>query len=74
MHGINKHKHAFIYIHIQTKIHEKSKIPFSYMLYAYSVKKPIGEQNLKRALDEDKGVYSLFPFSHFFVLFSTGLG
>ena len=28
---------------------EKSKIPFSYMLYAYSVKEPIGELNLKRA-------------------------
>ena len=27
--------------------------------YAYSVKKPIGELNLKRALDEDTGVFSL---------------
>ena len=43
-------------------MYEKSKIPFSYMLclryhfptcYAYSVKEPIGELNLKRALDED---------------------
>ena len=40
--------------------HEKSKIPFSYMLYAYSVKDPIGELNLKRALDEDTGVLSSF--------------
>ena len=30
-------------------LHEKSKIPFSYMLNAYSVKEPIGELNLKRA-------------------------
>ena len=30
-------------------MHEKSKILFSYMLYAYSVKEPIGELNLKRA-------------------------
>ena len=44
-------------------IHEKSKIPFSYMLYAYSVKEPIGELNLKRALDEDTGVFSSFFFS-----------
>ena len=28
--------------------------------YAYSVKKPIGELNLKRALDEDTGVFSSF--------------
>ena len=41
-------------------LHEKSKIPFSYMLYAYSVKEPIGELNLKRALDEDTGVFSSF--------------
>ena len=40
--------------------YEKSKIPFSYMLYAYSVKDPIGELNLKRALDEDTGVFSSF--------------
>ena len=39
---------------------EKSKIPFSYMLYAYSVKEPIGELYLKRALDEDTGVFSSF--------------
>ena len=30
------------------------------MLYAYSVKDPIGELNLKRALDEDTGVFSSF--------------
>ena len=36
------------------------KIPFPYMLYAYSVKEPIGELNLKRALDEDTGVVSSF--------------
>ena len=30
-------------------MHEKSKIPISFMLYAYSVKEPIGELNLKRA-------------------------
>ena len=30
------------------------------MLYAYSVKEPIGELNLKRALDEDTGVFSSF--------------
>ena len=29
--------------------YEKSRIPFSYVLYAYSVKEPIGELNLKRA-------------------------
>ena len=39
---------------------KKSKIPFSYMLYAYSVIEPIGELNLKRALDEDTGVFSSF--------------
>ena len=32
--------------------YEKSKILFSYMLYAYSIKEHIGELNLKRALDE----------------------
>ena len=41
-------------------IYEKAKIPFSYMRYAYSVKEPIGELNLKRALDEDTGVLSSF--------------
>ena len=41
-------------------MYEKSNIPFSYMLYAYSVKEPIGEINLKRALDEDTGVFSSF--------------
>ena len=41
-------------------VDEKSKMPFSYMLYAYSVKEPIGELNLKRALDEDTGVFSSF--------------
>ena len=42
------------------------KIPFSYMLYAYSVKEPIWELNLKRALDEDTGVFSSFfnPLLH----------
>ena len=35
-------------------VHEKS------MLYAYSVKEPIRELNLKRALDEDTGVFSSF--------------
>ena len=50
--------------------HEKSKIPFSYMLYAYSVKEPIGELNLKRALDEDTGVF--LPSFPFFIFFSTG--
>ena len=45
-----------MYVHV----HEKSKMPFSYMLYAYSVKEPIGELNLKRALDEDTGVFSSF--------------
>ena len=39
----------------------------TYMLYAYSVKEPIGELNLKRALDENIGV--LFPS---FIFFSTG--
>ena len=28
--------------------------------YAYSVKEPIGELNLKRTLDEDTGVFSSF--------------
>ena len=41
-------------------INEKSKIAFSYMLCLYSVKEPIGELNLKRALDEDTGVFSSF--------------
>ena len=39
--------------------HEKSNIPFSYMLCLFC-KKPIGELNLKRALDEDTGVFSSF--------------
>ena len=39
---------------------KKLIIPFPYMLYAYSVKEPIGELNLKRALDEDTGVFSFF--------------
>ena len=30
------------------------------VFYAYSVKEPIGELNLKRALDEDTGVFSSF--------------
>ena len=47
-----------LYRHLSTC--EKSKIPFPYMLYAYSVKEPIGELNLKRALDEDTGVFSSF--------------
>ena len=37
------------------------------MLYAYSVEKPIGELNLKRALDEDTGpgvFLSSFPLFH----------
>ena len=37
------------------------------MLYAYSVKEPIGELNLKRALDEDTGVF----FSFFSLLSSS---
>ena len=49
------------------------EIPFSYILYAYSVKEPIGELNLNRALDEDTGVFSSFfsllssssPLGHF---------
>ena len=45
--------------------HEKSNIPFSYMLYVYSVKEPIGELNLKRALDKDTRVFlSSFLFFH----------
>ena len=35
--------------------------------YAYSVKRPIGELNLKRALDEDTRVFSSF-FSFFHLL------
>ena len=38
------------------------------MLYAYSVKEPIGELNLKRALDEDTGPR---VFSSFFSLLSS---
>ena len=38
--------------------------------YAYSVKEPIGELNLKRALDEDTGVFSSF----FSLLSSSPLG
>ena len=45
-------------------VHEKS------MLYAYSVKQPIRELNLKRALDEDTGVFSSF-FSFFSFLSSS---
>ena len=48
--------------------YEKSKIPFSYMLYAYSVKEPIGELNLKRAFGW--GYRSLF----FLLLSSSPLG
>ena len=39
--------------------------------YAYSVKKPIGEVNLKRALDEDTGVFNFILFLSF-IFFSTG--
>ena len=49
-------------------MYEKSKIPFSYMLYAYSVREPIGELSLKRALDEDTGPG---VFSSFFSLLSS---
>ena len=42
------------YDNLTYTIHEKSKIPFSYMLYAYSVKKPIGKLNLKKAKDSQK--------------------
>ena len=42
-------------------MYEKSKIPFSYMLCLFC-KEPIGKLNLKRALDEDTGVFS--PFFH----------
>ena len=50
-------------------MHEKSKIPFSYMLCLFC--KSAGELNLKRALDEDTGacifndttnIY-IFPYS-----------
>ena len=57
-------------LNLATAACEKSKIPFSYMLYAYSVKEPIGELNLKRALDEDTVVYSSF----FSLLSSSPLG
>ena len=39
--------------------------------YTYSVKEPIGELNLKRALDEDTGVFSSF---FFFLSSSSPLG
>ena len=55
-----------------TCMHEKSKIPFSYMLYAHSVKEPIGELNLKRALDEDTAVFSSILLFPSFIFFSTG--
>ena len=42
-------RHALNMSHWLPHPYEKSKIPFSYMLYAYSVKEPIGELNLKRA-------------------------
>ena len=51
---------TIIYTIYHTYVYKKSKISFSYMLYAYSVKEPIGELNLKRALDEDTGVFSSF--------------
>ena len=36
-----------------------------HLLYAYSIKEPIGELNLKRALDEDTRVFlPSFPFFH----------
>ena len=55
------HMHTYSYrLYICAITYEKSKIPFSYMLYAYSVKESIGELNLKRALDEDTGVFSSF--------------
>ena len=40
------------------------------MLNAYAVKEPIGELDLKRALDEDTGVFSSF----FSLLSSSPLG
>ena len=40
-------------------IHKKSNTPFSYMLCLFC-KKPIGELNQERALDEDTGVFSFF--------------
>ena len=44
--------------------HEKLNIPFSFMLCLFC-KKPIGELNLKRVLNEDTGVFSFFfPFFH----------
>ena len=56
-----------IYTYINTtacthSTYEKSNIPISYTCCAYSVKKPIGELNLKRALDEETGpgVFSFF--------------
>ena len=52
-------------------IHENLRYHFP-TCYAYSVKEPIGELNLKRALDEDiyrSLFFLLFPS---FILFSTG--
>ena len=49
-----------MYILVINNSYEKSKIPFSYMLYAYSVKRAYRELNLKRALDEDTVVFSSF--------------
>ena len=41
-------------------LHMKNLIYHFPTYYAYSVKEPIGELNLKRALDEDTGVFSFF--------------
>ena len=48
-------------------INEKSNTPFSYMLCLFCKKKPKGELNLERALDEDTG-----PGVFSFIFFSTG--
>ena len=47
-------------IYVHTLLYMKNLIHHFPTCYAYSVKKPIGELSLERALDEDTGVFSLF--------------
>ena len=55
--------YTFLYMYIQSAVYiyiicmKNLRYHFPKMLYAYSVKEPIGELNLKRALDEDTGVH-----------------
>ena len=50
---VNGLVHELAHLHVYIRYHFPT-------CYAYSVKEPIGELNLKRALDEDTGVFSSF--------------